>query len=604
MKDPFDRTKVVLRHLPPGISQAALLDQINSRFSNRYRWFAFRPGKTSQSYQQYARAYIDFNGRDDVLEFAEFFDGRMFVNEKGAQFKCIVEYAPSQRVPKVSSKKDGREGTISKDPEYLEFLEFLAKPVEYLPSAEIQLERREAERAGAGKDSLIVTPLMDFIRQKRAAKSGTQRSSANGKLSRKAAGAAPSNSRSSSIKRGLEKRKGSTSMYVLRDSGKSSGGKDKATYILVPRREDQQLSDRSIATASRAGHEKIDDNSVPSADRPNGGEAEAISTGKKKILLLKGKEQGTTGASKAVLQQQNETSPAKNFSVSTSKVNQQREASARMIRSILSNKEARQSQLGASHSLQQIESSDLEDKRTTRAAAPRSISKDHFSSVSLGMCGPSCDMKRIPDDKVVGNVHHATGHINEKKEKRIRNKDRPDRGFWTPLRRSDGLHASDECLPSFSFQSAKLQSNSLEEKTIAQDVASSGVDVVEDMDSSNKPFIGEKHNHDMALNSALTGRGGMLSSTYDTALNHSEMKVDAPNAIRGGQIKSHGNSRINFSSMENGSHRHSRRGPSHGGKDVDSFMIPVEGKPSKRGGATGHGSHEKQVWVQKSGSGS
>ncbi|KAK9095907.1 hypothetical protein Sjap_021404 [Stephania japonica] len=603
MKDPFDRTKVVLRRLPPGISQAALLDQIDSRFSNRYRWLAFRPGKISQSYQQYARAYIDFNGREDVLEFAEFFDGRVFVNEKGSQFKCIVEYAPSQRVPKVSSKKDGREGTISKDPEYLEFLELLAKPVEYLPSAEIQLERREAERAVAGKDALIVTPLMDFVRQKRAAKSGTQRSSSNGKLSRK--GAAPSNSRSSSMKRGLEKRKGSTSMYVLRDSGKNSGSKDKATYVLVPRREDQQLSDRSIATASRAGHEKLDDNSVPTANGPNGGEAEAVSTGKKKILLLKGKEQGTAVASKAVLQQQNETSPAKNFPVSTSKVNQQREASARMIRSILSNKEARQSQLGASHSLQQIESSDLEDKRTTRAAALRSIPKDHFSSVSLGMCGPSCDMKRIPDDKVVGNVHHATGHINEKKEKRIRNKDRLDRGFWTPLRRSDGLHASDECLPSSSFQSTKIQSDSLEEKIIAQDVASYGVDVVEDVDSSNKPFIAEKtHNHDMALNSSLTGRGGMLSSTYDTALNHLEVKVDAPNTIRGGQIKSHGNSRVNFSSVENGSHRHSRRGPSHGGKDVDSFLIPVEGKPSKRGGAIGHGSHEKQVWVQKSGSGS
>lgn len=34
------------------------------------------------------------------------------------------------------------------DPEYLEFLEYLAKPVENLPSAEIQLERREAERGG------------------------------------------------------------------------------------------------------------------------------------------------------------------------------------------------------------------------------------------------------------------------------------------------------------------------------------------------------------------------------------------------------------------------------------------------------------------------
>lgn len=34
------------------------------------------------------------------------------------------------------------------DPEYMEFLELISKPVEHLPSAEIQLERKEAERAG------------------------------------------------------------------------------------------------------------------------------------------------------------------------------------------------------------------------------------------------------------------------------------------------------------------------------------------------------------------------------------------------------------------------------------------------------------------------
>ena len=35
------------------------------------------------------------------------------------------------------------------DPEYAAFLEQLDKPTEYLPSAEIQLERREAEKAAS-----------------------------------------------------------------------------------------------------------------------------------------------------------------------------------------------------------------------------------------------------------------------------------------------------------------------------------------------------------------------------------------------------------------------------------------------------------------------
>ncbi|WJX26143.1 NMD pathway component [Trifolium repens] len=166
-----DRTKVVVRHLPPTITEASLLPLIDSAFASRYNWLSFYPAKISQKHTSYSRAYIDFKKPDDVIEFADFFNGHVFVNEKGTQFKVIVEYAPSQRVPKHHcSKKDGRDGTIYKDPEYLEFLQQLAKPVENLPSAEIQLEKREAERSGAGKDTPIITPLMDFVRHKRATK--------------------------------------------------------------------------------------------------------------------------------------------------------------------------------------------------------------------------------------------------------------------------------------------------------------------------------------------------------------------------------------------------------------------------------------------------
>ncbi|KAM7254837.1 hypothetical protein ACFE04_020078 [Oxalis oulophora] len=54
--------------------------------------------------------YIDFKRAEDVIDFADFFNGHLFVNEKGTQFKTVVEYAPSQHAPKQWSKKDGREG--------------------------------------------------------------------------------------------------------------------------------------------------------------------------------------------------------------------------------------------------------------------------------------------------------------------------------------------------------------------------------------------------------------------------------------------------------------------------------------------------------------
>ncbi|CAL5401750.1 unnamed protein product [Camellia sinensis] len=510
MKGPLDRTKVVVRHLPPTVSQSMLMEQIDSRFAGRYNWVSFQPGKTSQKRQSYSRAYVDFKRPEDVVDFAEFFDGHVFVNEKGTQFKTIVEYAPSQRVPKQWSKKDGREGTILKDPEYLEFLDFIAKPVENLPSAEIQLERREAERSGAAKDAPVVTPLMDFVRQKRAAKGGTRlRPLPNGKLLRKSAGASSGSSSSASSRRGSEKRRISTATYVLRDTAKNTSGKDKSTYILVPKRDDQQLSDKSAALAGASGTEVSEDES---------GISGSMGTGKKKILLLKGKEREIPHVSGGMSLQ----SVKNSLGSSAPKQNQRRETSGRMIRSILLNKDARQIQSSSAvHSEQKILASNLDkDKRPPRPQNVQLFSKDTNGEL---------------EDKVVGNDLH--GLSGEKQEKRTRNKDRPDRGVWTPLRRSDGSHASDESLSSSTSQSTLLQPDFVE-------------------------------------------------------VSHGEGKIDMSN-VRSGEVRTIGIGRSGYPSLDNGSHKHNgRRGLVHNVKDADASSIISEGKPLKRGGSSGYASHE------------
>lgn len=42
--------------------------------------------------------------------------------------------------------------------------------------------------------------------------------------------------------------------YVLRDTSKSSGGKDKSAYVIVPKKKDEQISEKSISVAA-AGSE-------------------------------------------------------------------------------------------------------------------------------------------------------------------------------------------------------------------------------------------------------------------------------------------------------------------------------------------------------------
>ncbi|KAG4160432.1 hypothetical protein ERO13_D02G237100v2 [Gossypium hirsutum] len=499
MKRTLDRTKVVLRHLPPSITEAMLIEQVDSAFAGRYNWFSFRPGKNGQKHQSCSRLYIDFKSPEDVLEFAEFFNGHVFVNEKGAQFKTIVEYAPSQCVPTLWAKNDDCEGNIFKDPEYLEFLEFLAKPVENLPSAEIQLERREAERVGALKDSSIVTPLMDFVRQKRAAKVGSRKSLSNGKLSRRAGGQSGGIPSSASSKRGSEKRRGSTTMYVLRDSLKNASGKDKSKYILVSRRDEQQLSNRPVILASSVGTEVSEEES---------GATRITDADKNKVLLLKGKgkEKEISHVAGSILHQQNFTSPIKTILRSTpTKLNSRREN--RIIRGILLNKDSRQSQCAGFQSEQHIETSHLEKER-------RPTWHPHANLGLKDACNAS-------DGNVAGNHLHGA----KKLERRSRNKDRTDHGVWT-LRHSDGSCASDESLSSSASQSAQI----------------------------------------------------LIDSSEGAC----------------------GDNKVDFSSVGSwqGSSKHvSRRvAVANGSSAVN------DGKPGKR--ANVYGSHEKQVWVQKSSSGS
>ncbi|CAN7131797.1 unnamed protein product [Brassica rapa subsp. narinosa] len=390
MKDRSAKRKVVVRHLPASLSQPDLLSQIDSRFGDSYSWFSFRPGKSNYKTQKHSRAYFGFKSPEDVYEFAAFFNGHVFVNEKGAQFKAIVEYAPSQRVPKPCDKKDPREGSITKDPEYLEFLKLIAQPVENLPSAEVQLERREAEQSGASKPAPIVTPLMEFIRQKRATVIGSEGSldvRRGGRRSRAVSANKPSSRPS---KRNSEKKK-----YVEKDNSKSV----------------RSSKQDNSSTAS------VMDSSLP-------GISLTMESGKKRILLLK-KDRDTPVNSPPQPEQQMET----NLS-STSRQNQKiDDVGGRLIKGMLVRKEPRPSQ---SSTLVQpeprVEPSEAENyKRPPRA----------------------------------GKDYHVSGTNSEKQERRPRNRDRPDRVVWAPLRRSDGSNNSEDQLSSSAANNGDVKQRTL-----------------------------------------------------------------------------------------------------------------------------------------------
>lgn len=111
----------------------------------------------------------------------------------------------------------------------------------------------------------------------------------------------------------------------------------------------------------------------------------------------------------------------------------------RIIKSILS-KEAHQ--VATSQSDHQLTVGNIEnDKRPPRPPALHPNSKEHASG-SPHMFASDADLKSHKVDKAASSELHTFVSIsdNNKIEKRMRNKDRPDRGVWAPLHRSDAFH--------------------------------------------------------------------------------------------------------------------------------------------------------------------
>lgn len=116
----FFLLKVIIRRLPPSMSEQTFLEQIVPLPEHDY--FYYVPADWSLGQHASSRAYINFTQLDDVFQFKDKFDGYVFVDTKGVEYPAIVEFAPFQSLPKGKSRKtDNKCGTIETDPHFISF---------------------------------------------------------------------------------------------------------------------------------------------------------------------------------------------------------------------------------------------------------------------------------------------------------------------------------------------------------------------------------------------------------------------------------------------------------------------------------------------------
>ena len=130
-----------------------------------------------------ARAYIHVTSSDHIAPLSEqvrrvsFQDARNTTHDPVLLGPPSLEFAPYAKTPGTRVRKDARQGTIDQDPDFIAFLESLTQPLSK-PAPVDSAENQDK------KDSVVTTPLVQFIKDKKASKAKDHAASKAAKHSR------------------------------------------------------------------------------------------------------------------------------------------------------------------------------------------------------------------------------------------------------------------------------------------------------------------------------------------------------------------------------------------------------------------------------------
>ncbi|GFF24495.1 regulator of nonsense transcripts 3A [Aspergillus lentulus] len=235
-KPPAPRLKLLVRRLPPGLTQSEFENALGSEWmvgAGKVDWYQYKPGKVSKDHakpSRPSRAYIHVTSSEHIAPLSDkvrqtsFLDARNTFNDPVLLGPPSLEFAPYAKIPGTRVRKDARQGTIDQDPEFIAFLESLTQPITKPATVETPTDAEEK------KDTVTTTPLVQYIKEKKANKA----KEASSKSSRHAKGEKESKSEKVQAKKLLQRPDKDVALAATGDKAeKKSRTSDKATKEAV-----------------------------------------------------------------------------------------------------------------------------------------------------------------------------------------------------------------------------------------------------------------------------------------------------------------------------------------------------------------------------------
>lgn len=170
---PAPRLRLIIRRLPPGLTETEFWNCLGTEWQanqGKIDVAAFKPGKISRDLAKSskpARAYLKVKDAAYIQVLSEHVRTVNFQDAKNTTTDtCLLgppslEFAPYGKTPYARMRHDGRQGTIDQDPEFIDFLQSLTEPVARPTS------REDAEQK---LEKLTITPLVQYIKDKKASR--------------------------------------------------------------------------------------------------------------------------------------------------------------------------------------------------------------------------------------------------------------------------------------------------------------------------------------------------------------------------------------------------------------------------------------------------
>ncbi|KAL9625156.1 MAG: hypothetical protein Q9160_000557 [Pyrenula sp. 1 TL-2023] len=178
VRAPDPKLKLILRRLAPGLTQTELENALGDEWKaggGKVEWYAYKQGKISKDPakpSRPSRAYFKVKDQSfvtllsDKIKQTTFQDARNSSKDSCLLGPPSLEYASYSRVPGARVRKDGRQGTIDQEQEFIEFLQNLTEPV-----TKAVLHADGGDTVDAKAEKVTTTPLIQYLKEKKANKS-------------------------------------------------------------------------------------------------------------------------------------------------------------------------------------------------------------------------------------------------------------------------------------------------------------------------------------------------------------------------------------------------------------------------------------------------